>query len=232
MAKNKKKQADETLVDIIEIGEQAQDFYQKYQYWILGVVGGLALLIIGWVAFNNFYLKPKQDEAVEQMFQAQTQFERDSFRLALLDPGGGYPGFVQIIEDYPGTKAANTAHYYAGVSYLYLGKYDAALDYLQDFKPKDDIMPAMKWGAMGDAYAELQKMDQAMNFYQKAANAGKTEVIAAYYLKKVGLLHEKNQNFEEAAKAYRTIKEKYPESIDARDIDKYIIRAEAAKGQG
>ncbi|MDX1939544.1 MAG: tetratricopeptide repeat protein [Saprospiraceae bacterium] len=224
MAKRKQAEKDEVLIDVVEVREGAQDFFEKYRNFILGGVGLLVLAVAGLFAYNQFYLKPKQTEAVEQMFQAQVQFERDSFALALTNPGGGYSGFLDIIDNYKGTPAANTANYYAGISYLRIGQYEAAASYLKDFNAKGEVMPIMKNGALGDVYSELNDLDQAMSYYKKAVSAGDNEALTPYYLKKVAMLHEKNGNAAEALESYQTIKNKYPNSPDARDIDKYIAR--------
>ncbi|MCB0589052.1 MAG: tetratricopeptide repeat protein [Phaeodactylibacter sp.] len=225
--KRNQKKADETLVDIVEVRDSAQSFIDENQKLIFGVLVALVLAVGGVFAYNNFYKKPRQAEAAEQMFKAQEQFERDSFALALTNPGGGYMGFLDIIGNYGGTAAGNTAKYYAGVSYLNLGKYQAAIDYLSDFSARGSIMPIMKYGAMGDAYSELKDFDSAMKYYKKAVNEGDNDFLTPYYLKKVGLLHEYNGNFAEAKKAYQEILAKYPDSQVGRDIEKYITRVEA-----
>ncbi|MBE2208697.1 MAG: tetratricopeptide repeat protein [Saprospiraceae bacterium] len=232
MATRKKSsaKADDTLVDIVEVKEQAEDFFERYRFVILGAVGALVLAVGGFFAYTNFYKIPKQQEAVEQMYQAQIQFERDSFTQALTNPGGGYQGFLDISENYKGTDAANLALYYAGISYLNLGQYDAAIDYLKSYKPAGDVIPAMKFGALGDAYSEKNDFGQAMSYYKKAASTGVNEAITPYYLKKIGMLHERNSEWDQAIKVYQEIKDKYPTSPDGRDIDKYLIRAEAKKG--
>lgn len=229
MAKNrrKQKQSDETLVDLVEVGAQAQGFLDKYQNLIFGALVALVVIIGGVFAYNNFYAKPRQQEAVEQMFQAQFQFERDSFVLALTNPGGGYQGFLDIIDNYGGTKAANVANYYAGVSYLNLGKYEAAIDYLKAFKANGLILPAVKWGAMGDAYAELNDLEKAMSYYKKAANVDNDDALSAYYLVKVGMLYEKQGDKANARKFYQRVKDDYPQAPDAKDIDKLIARVQS-----
>lgn len=226
MARRKKnqKKADETLVDIVEVRDQAQGFVEKNRVVFFGLLVGIVLIFGGLFAYNNFYKKPKQQEAVEQMYQAQVQFDRDSFALALTKPGSGYLGFLDIIDTYKGTKAANMAHYYAGICYLNLGQYEAAIDYLSDYNPDGEVTPSTKFGAMGDAYSELQDFGNAMNHYKKAVNATENRVLKAYYLKKVGLLHERNGNFSEAKAAFERIKNEYPQTTEASDIDKYIKR--------
>ena len=162
-----------------------------------------------------------------QMWMAQVQFEQDSFNLALDNPGGGYSGFLQIISDFKGTKAANLANYYAGVSYLNMGNYDAALSFLTDFKPHGLVSPVMKHGTLGDVYSELNQMDKAIENYKKAAGGSENEVLTPYYLKKLAMLYETQSEYKQALEIYKEIKSKYPNSNEALSIDKYIARAEA-----
>ena len=98
--KRNQKKADETLVDIVEVRDSAQSFVDNNQQLIFGALVALVLAIGGVFAYNNFYMKPRQVEAEEQMFRAQEQFEQDSFALALTNPGGGYMGFLDIVDSY------------------------------------------------------------------------------------------------------------------------------------
>lgn len=224
--KSRKKQ-EEVLVDIVEARETAQDFMERNQKTIFGVLTALVVLVGGWFGYNNFYKKPRQTKAVEQMYQAQFQFERDSFALALTNPGGGYPGFLDIIDQYGATPAGNLANYYAGVSYLNLGQFDAAISYLEDFKPDGEVLPIMKYGALGDAWSEKGDFEKALRFYKKAIAEEKNELLTPYYHKKAAMLNEKLGNYAEALKHYQAIKNEFPKSPDGRDIDKYIVRAQA-----
>jgi len=173
------------------------------------------------------YKAPKEVESQNQMRQAQYQFERDSFALALTNPGGGYSGFLDIIDNYGGTKAGNLANYYAGISYLNLGQYEVAIDYLNDFRATDNVLPITKNGAIAAAYGELEDYDKAISYYKKAINAGDNEFLIAYYHKNIGLLYEKQGNFADSKKHFEEIKTKYPNSVQSTDIDKYIARVEA-----
>ena len=176
--------------------------------------------------YNNLIKAPKEEKAMAQMWMAQFQFEQDSFQVALENPGGGYSGFLSIIKDYGGTKAGNLAHYYAGISYLNLGNFDAALTHLNDFDPDGVVAPSMKFGALGDVYSELNQMDKALANYKKASEASDNELLTPYYLKKLALLHESQGEVPKALEIYKKIKSKYPNSNEALSIDKYIARAE------
>ncbi len=222
--KESKPQVDETLVDIAEVKDQAQSFIDQNQTTIFGVLVALVVVIGGLFAYNNYYKGPRVQESANQMYQAQLQFEKDSFAIALENPGGGYGGFLDIIENYSGTPAANTANYYASVCYLNLGDYDKAIEYMNDFSPKGDLMPIMKYGVLGDAYSEKGEMDKAISNYNKAISQGGNDVLVAHYLKKVGLWNEKNGNMAAAQEAYQKIKKNYPNSPDGNGIEKFLAR--------
>ncbi|HHB78111.1 MAG TPA: tetratricopeptide repeat protein [Saprospiraceae bacterium] len=222
MAKRKKQEDfDDVFIDVVESTGDARTFLEKNGNKLLGAIGLLALLVGGYFFYKYRVQEPKQKEAVQQMFQAQYQFDRDSFKLGLTNPGGGYPGFVDIVEQYSGTPAGNLANYYAAVSYLKLGDPDASLSYLKAFKPTEELLRATKNGMLGDIAGEKGDFDSALSYYKKAV-ASNLEVITPYYLKKMGLLLTKMGKKEEALKAFKEIKSKYPSSAEGVDIDKYL----------
>ena len=231
MARRKNQQnieeTEDLLVEQVETTEDSGSFLENNQKTIFGALLGAAVIIGLFFAYNNLVKKPKMSKAAHQLSQAQFQFERDSFTAALTNPGGGFLGFLDIINQYGGTPAGNTANYYAGVSYLHLGDYNKAIEYLKSYSATGDIMPAMKNGAMGDAYSELQDYDQAISFYQKAGNATNNEFIAGEYLKKLGMLQEKQKNYAGALSTFKALKEKYPKSVAGRDAEKLIARVSA-----
>lgn len=222
----KQDKADDLLVDLIEVQDQAKSFLDHYQTYIFGGVAALVLVVGGWFAYSNLYVAPKQKEAVEQMYRAQLQFERDSFALALTNPAPGFSGFLDIIENYKGSAAANSANYYAGICYLHLGEYAAAIDYLNAFKPDGEVLPIMKYGAIGDAWSEQGDFSKAMKNYQRAIGAGGNDFLVAYYLKKSGMLHERNGDKDQARKTYEQIKEEFPLTPAGSDIEKYLSRVQ------
>ncbi len=225
--RRKKQVQDETLIDLSQAKVSAERFWEKNQKILLIILGGLFLVVGGYFFYRFVIVEPKQKEAIEQMFQAQLQFERDSFDLALNNPGGGYAGFLEIIDKYGSTPAGNTAHYYAGICYLHLGGFEDAISHLETFSPKDDITEAMKLGAIGDAYSELNQLDKALAQYVKAAGAADNNLTTPYFLLKTGQLHEKQGNREEARSAYSRILSEYPDSEEGQEIEKYLARLES-----
>ena len=82
----------------------------------------LIAIVAGALLYQTFIKRPRRTRnAAEQMQAGQFQFEQDSFALALTNPGQGYPGFLDIADEYGSTAAGNLANYYIAVSYLNLG---------------------------------------------------------------------------------------------------------------
>ncbi|MBK8955457.1 MAG: tetratricopeptide repeat protein [Saprospiraceae bacterium] len=215
----------DTLLDISEVKHQAEDFFEKYRMIILGGLGGLVLIIGGWLFYKYMYLEPKNNEALDQMYQAEFLFEKDSFELALNNPGGGFAGFAEISENYGSTPAGNLARYYAGICCLNLRKFEEAKTYFEDYNASGNLMPILKNGLLGDVNAELNDFDKAISYYEKAIKSD-DELLTASYLKKLGVLRQKQGDKEGALQAFKTIKEKYPNSPDGNGIDKFIIPLE------
>lgn len=227
MAKRKRsKKDDETLVDLVEARDSAQSFIEDNQLYIFGGLVAIVLLIGGFFAWKNLYKAPKQQEAIQAMWKAEQQFERDSFAVALTNPGGGYDGLVKMVDNYGGVEAGNASNFYAGLSYLHTGQFDAAISYLSSVKATGQILPIVKFGALADAYSEKGEFDKAISNYQKAIKNGDNEALTPVYLKRLGMLYEKQGKPADARKLYQQIKDTYPNSNEARDIEKHLIRLE------
>lgn len=224
MAKRRRspKNQEDILVDIADVRENAQSFFEKNQMKVIGLAGLLLLLVGGYLAYKMLYQQPREKTAMTQMFKAEYQFQQDSFALALESPGAEYPGLLDIIEDYSGTKAANLAKYYAGISYLNLNRYEDALTYLKGYSAAGNVTPITKFGAIGDAQSELGDFDSALSSYQKAASGPANDMLTPYYLQKVGLLANKLGNKSAATSAFNRITEDFPKSEEAMDANKYL----------
>jgi len=224
MGRRKKVEKEEVLIDLVETRENAQSYFEKNQFKVLGGIGLLALIIGAFAAYFMLYKSPRDAKAMSAMYKAEQQFERDSFALALENPGGGFDGFLDIIDNYGRTKAGNLAKYYAGVSYLNLGQYDTAIEYLQSFNPSGTVLPITRLGAIGDAYSEKGDFENALSFYKKAAGAKENEFLTPYYLNKLALLSEKQGNVDAALDYFKQIKEKFPNTEASTTAEKYLSK--------
>lgn len=187
------------------------------------IAGAIIAAVAIYFAFNQFYLKPQEAEAQKQMYVAEQYFEKDSLKQAL-NGDGNYPGFLGIIDQYSLTDAANLAHYYAGICYKNMGKYNEAIEYLKKFDSNDVVVSNIALGSIGDCYAELGDADKALKFYKKAAENKKNDFTSPLYLMRAGLLLEDKNEFAKALEIYQRIEKEYNKSYEGQQIEKYITR--------
>jgi tetratricopeptide (TPR) repeat protein len=222
MAKKNAQQPD-NLQELESALTRTERFIEENQKPITFAVIAVVVIVIAFLGITRFYLQPRQNEALSQMFMAENYFERDSFNLAI-NGDGNYLGFLDIIDDYGMTKAANLSKYYTGISYLHLGEYEEAIDYLENFKTKDLLLGPITEGAIGDANLELGELETALKHYRKAYEMNENELTSPIYMMKAAKVLESLENLEDALALYQEIKNKYPETNEGQEADKYIAR--------
>ncbi len=200
---------------------KTEQFYNEHKKQIWGCVIGIVVIGLGILAYNRFIYQPRCAEALEQMYPAEASFQASEWDLAL-NGDGNVQGFAQIADEY-GNKAGKAVWFYAGVCELQLGNYESAISYLKKYKGKDSILAARALACIGDAYAGLEDYKAAVSYFEKAASRA-DNIFAAAYLVKAGVTWEELGEPAKALACYKTVKDKYPQSIEGYDIDKYINR--------
>ncbi len=232
MAKISKEQQqiDVAPMQITESLTRAEQYIENNQKTLTTIVAGILIAMAAVFAYFNYYIQPLEVEAQEQMWTAQKYFEADSFKLAL-NGDGNQLGFLDILDDYSATKAGNISNYYAGVSYLHLGQYDEAIEYLTSFSSGDMLVNTIAIGATGDAYMEKDEVEEAISYYLKAAGSSENDFTTPIYLQKAGVAYEMLEKYSDALEVYEQIKKDYKKSQEGRNIDKYITRAKLKSGK-
>lgn len=204
--------------------KSVQDFYQLYAKKINLILLSLLVVIGGGYYYFNFYKAPREEKANEAIFRAQSFFKLDSFDIAL-NGSGSYKGFLSVIKNYSGTKAANLAHYYAGIIYLKQGQFQKAVDMLLDFSSESNVLNAYAKGALADAYSEMKSYEKAVKLYQEVATILKDDnVWGAENLLKAALLLEIENKNDEAIKTYRLLIKNFPQSKQKTTAEQSIYR--------
>lgn len=232
MAKKKaqKTAAEERIVAIEEALSKGERFIEDNQNKLLIAVAAVVVVVLGFMGYQRFIVQPKEDNAKNAMFMAEKYFKQDSLDLALYGDDLN-PGFLEIADDYGITTTGNLAKYYAGICFYKKGEYEEALDHLKSYDGDDVILQYMALGAIGDTYAQLGEMDEALKYYLDAAHQSESDFLSPAYLQKAGWIYEMQGNWEEALDVFNEIKTTYPRSNIAREVEKNIARAEIKLGE-
>lgn len=186
-------------------------------------VAGLIILTLAIFGYQYLYKMPREKKGLAAIYKAQALFDVDSFKqVTKMAP--------KLADDFSGTKAGNLAAYMAGASFMNLGDYKKAIEYLEDASFDDKIMSVQVIGLLGDAYVENNELDKGLSQYEKAAKKSKTEFSAIWWYKKAARVHEKKNEWQDALDIYKLLKKEYKDVDAILDIDRYIGRAQAQLG--
>ena len=182
---------------------KSEEFINKNKNYLILFFGIITISIAAFSIFS--YLKSNQNEnAQNEMFQAVYYFEKDSLVQALNGDGNNY-GFLEIIDEYSLSEAANLSRFYAGASYLKLGNYQNAINYLDQFSSSDFLVQARAYSLIGDAYVELEDFENAIYYFEKASSENPNQFFTPSYLLKLALVYEEVSDLKSAIKSYETI---------------------------
>ncbi|WP_338731084.1 tetratricopeptide repeat protein [Mangrovimonas cancribranchiae] len=242
---NKEKEVEDVVVDeqdsttaevfntLDETASKTEDWVIKNQKYIFIIIAVVAAVVLGYLGYNQFIAKPKQAEAMNEIFQAKKYFNeavtgtaKDSLYTLALNGGEGKLGMVDIASEYSGTKAGNLANYYAGMAYLNLKDYKNAVSYLSDFNSEDEVLAPMAKGGIGDAFVQLNQTEDALSYYEEAAKMRANEFTTPLYLYKAGVTALELNQADKALNFFNKIKEEYPSSTQATNIDVFIGKAQ------
>ncbi|HSY75928.1 MAG TPA: tetratricopeptide repeat protein [Bacteroidia bacterium] len=215
-----------------QIVDKAKDFWAKFSNQVIYI--GSAVIIIGglWLGYRNFIQEPKMAKAddlifpVEGLFDkmSQTGFSKDSINI-VLNGGTNVAGVLKIASTYGSTPAGNRAKYIAGACYLHNGDYANAVKFLKEFSTNATQVQSAAYSMLGDAYAELNNNDDAFTYYKKSATVNdKDEFSASEGYFKAALFAQATGKTSDAVELFQKVKDDYPNSAHAKDIDKYLAQ--------
>jgi len=241
----KRSQQPQSKSTTAEVFDTLDDTASKSEQWIeknnkplfYGLVA-IAVIILGFLAYNKYVIEPTETRASNELAYPRAYFNQaatatgsdvDSLLNLGINGAEGKYGFIDVANEFSGTKAANIANYYAGVSYLQLKDYEKAIDYLSKFDSDDELLGPAALGATGDAFADINQPEDALDYYVKAANKRENEYTTPLFLFKAAQIAMELKKYSNAEDYFTRIKDEYPGSAQGRDIEKYINSAKFAQ---
>lgn len=220
-----------------ETASKSEQWIEKNSKVLFGSLVAIVVVFIGYLAYNNFVVEPNELEASNELAFPRKYFDEaatagsgiDSLLTLGLEGADGRYGFLDIADSYSGTDAGNLANYYAGVSYLQMKNYKKAIEYLEKFNSDDEMLGPVSLGAIGDAFSDIDQQEDALEYYEKAANKKTNEFTTPLFLYKAGQTAMLLEKYGKAEELFSKIKENYPTSDQGRDVEKFINAAKYAK---
>ncbi|WHF50915.1 tetratricopeptide repeat protein [Chryseobacterium gotjawalense] len=215
------KETVEVFKDLDRGALDTEKFLEKNAKSLMIVFGVLLAGVLGYFAFQQFYEAPRNEEATLSYLAAQKNLADGKDDLALGGKSAANPGYLGTYKEYSGTKVGKLSSYNAGLIKFKEGKYQEAYDLLDNFSSDNKVLMALKYGAMADTQANLNKSDDALSLLNKAISASDDPYTSYYFTRKAGIVALALKKNADAKKYFSTIDEKY-QDYDNGMSDSYI----------
>ncbi len=186
------------------------------------LVGGLAVLALGYFVYKQFIWNPANEKSMETNYVALNYVSMDSTDMAIDELNAH-------VKKYDGKTGGEVSQFVLGRQLMEKGEFKKAIDELESVDLNDTYVKAMAIGLQGDCYSELKNYAKAQDLYAKAAETNPNEMTSPMYLFKAGLCAEQNKKYSEAADFYKKIRDNYLNFSQQKRIEKYIARTENRK---
>lgn len=244
--KNKKEEQqaqemDSTTAEVFntldETASKSEQWIEKNSKSLFSILIAIVVIFIAYLGYTKYIVEPNELEASNELAFPRKYFDEattagsgiDSLLVLGLEGADGNYGFLDIASSYSGTNAGNLANYYAGVSYLQMKQYDKAIEYLSKFDSDDEMLGPVALGAIGDAFSDINQQEDALEYYEKAANKKSNEFSTPLFLFKAGQTAMLLKKYDKAVTLFTRIKDNYPTSDQGKDVSKFINAAKYAE---
>ena len=215
------KETVEVFKDLDRCALDTERFLEKNAKLLTIIFGALVVAVLGFFAYKQFYVQPRNEEATLSYLSAQKNLAEGKTDLALGGKSAANPGYLGTFKDYSDTEVGKLSAYNAGLIKFKEGKYQEAYDLLDKFSSDSKVLTALKYGAMADSQSNLNKNEDALSLLDKAISASDDPYTKYYFTRKAGTLALAMKKNAEAKKYFSTIEEKY-EDYDNGMSDAYI----------
>jgi tetratricopeptide (TPR) repeat protein len=199
-----------------------ENFFNKYKNKILPYAG-VALIAVVAVYFYLNQQSESNEKAGVELSRIMNIFNQGSYLEAIEGKQGtNIIGLKKLVEEYDGTENGETAKIYLANCYSYLGNYEEAIKYYEDYNGSIDYFKAASLAGRASYYASKKEYEKAADLYLEASKLSKVNSQNPDYLLNAGINYLHANNKEEAKILFERIKEDYTASVAYREVDKYL----------
>jgi tetratricopeptide (TPR) repeat protein len=225
MAKKNVNVEDQNLENVQEALNTTTMWIEKNRKKLLIALSAVVVVVLAVLGYMQFVVKPTVENINNDNYLATLYFMQGDFEKALNGDSVDCVGFKQVADEYGRYQGGKLAALYTGICYSNMEQYENATEYLARFEAGDVNIEPAALQFLGDTYVRLGDYDKAIQSFEKAAKS-ENDVIAPMSLKKAGIVYLELKDNASALKAFEAIKNDYPTSDEAKDIEKFISLAQ------
>jgi len=197
-------------------------FFEENKNKVLTYAG----VLVAVAAIVYFYVNQKSEsneKAGLELSRIMPLYDQGAYLEAIEGrQGTNIIGLKKLVEDYSGSENGETAKIYLANSYAFLGNYDEAFKYYEDYGGSIDYFEAASLAGQAGYYAVKEDYEKAANLYLKASKISQINSQNPDYLLNAGIYFLKTGEKEESKILFNRIKDDYTTSLAYREVDKYL----------
>ena len=175
---------------------------RKRVFLAVGVAVGVVLIAVSWYLYRLDYESKAQKlyaAAFNYYHSAQTDYAGDAAVPQSVEK------YREVVEKFPGTKAAGLALFSLGNVYYRVADYDRAVEAFQDFLKSSAARKELKslaFSGLGYCYEEKGQLDKAVEAYESATNEPISSAFSGMTYMNIGRVYEKSKDPKKALDYY------------------------------
>lgn len=224
MIKKKKKFSRKALKEdkLVLFISKASSFYEDYKNKIF-TYGTVVVVAVAVAYFYVNQQKTDNEMAGVELSRTMPLYDQGSYLQAIEgQQGTNIVGFKKIVEEYGGSENGESAKIFLANSYSFLGNYEEALKYYEDYGGSIDYFKAAAISGKAGYYASKKDYKKAADLYLEASGVTEINAQNSEYLLNAGINLLKIGKKKEAKTLFETIREKYATSLASREIGQYL----------
>jgi len=202
---------------------EINDYITKNQKLISTI--GISILVLILLVFFLFIKPQKENEELASTALGNIIgfYDFRQYQLAMEGiPERNVIGLKKIVEEYGSTKAGEIAKIYLGNCYLVFKDYDNALKCFDDFDGSENLFKVSALAGKATVYEAKKQYNEAAETFEKAASKASNELQTPENLINAARNYNLAGNKQKAIELIEKVKNDYPQSVYARDCDRYI----------
>ena len=213
--------------ELLKAYARASAFYYANKRYVSYALTGLVVVVVAaLIFFNN--RRASNEKAATELGKVYTIYDAAANNPAQYQqaidgqPDRGIMGLKTIVDNYGSTESGQLARFYLANSYFNVGRYDDAIQQFDGFSTSNKLLEASARAGIGASYEAKGEYEKAAGNFEKAAGIVSSPLSTPEYLNAAALCYGKAGQKEKAIALLKRLKQDYPSSDYARDVDRYL----------
>jgi TolA-binding protein len=212
--------------ELLNVYVKASSFYYANKRYVSYAVTGIVVVVVATLIFIN-NRRASNEKAATELGKVYGLYDQAStpaqYQLAIDGQRErGLMGLKTIVDNYGNTDSGELARFYLGNAYYNVGKYDEALQQFGSFSSSTKLLQASAQAGIGSCYEAKGEYGKAAGAYEKASGMVSNEITTPEYLNSAARCYGRSGEKDKAIAILKRLKLEYPNSQQARDVDRYI----------